>query len=128
MQKFFFMGILSLLIAACGSAQPIITDNGKPGQIKVFVFQDENNNGKMDAGEKGLPDRVLLSQGDTCPPQTKDFTQAATDVNGEALFNNLKPGVYCVGYYGDNAITTQIAVKINLSSEQQADVFYGIIP
>jgi hypothetical protein len=82
----------------------------------------------LDAGEKGLSELVLLSQGDTCPPQTKNFTEAVTNENGELLFPDLKPGTYCVGYLGNIAMTTKIAVTVNLSSEQQAEVIYGLIP
>jgi len=128
MKKIILLTILSLLLAACGSTQPSITDNGKPGQIKVIIFEDPNNSGTMDSGEKGVSEPVLLSQGDTCPPQTKDFTRAVTGTNGETLFSDLKPGVYCVGYMGDHSTTTKLAVTVNLSSEQQAEVLYGIIP
>jgi uncharacterized protein (DUF2141 family) len=128
MKKFFFMAILSILIAACGNAQATITDNGKPGQIKVVVYQDTNGNGTQDSDEKGFSERVLLSQKDTCPPQTKNYSEAVTNENGEMIFADLKPGKYCVAYYGGRALTSQIAVTVNLSSEQQAEVFYGVLP
>ena len=129
MKKLILLTILAVFLTGCGSAQPTITDNGKPGQIKVTVFQDDNNNGQMDANEKATAaEMVLLSTGDTCPPQTINFTQKMTDEKGEVLFNNLKPGTYCTGYMGMSSTTTKIAVKVNVSSEETATVYYGIIP
>ncbi len=62
------------------------------------------------------------------PPQTKNYTEAVTNENGEMLFTDLNPGKYCVAYYGGRAVTSKIAVTVNLSSEQQAEVFYGVLP
>jgi uncharacterized protein (DUF2141 family) len=120
--------VLMVLLAACASAKPTITDNGSPGQIKFLVFQDTNGNGTKDSDEAGFSERVILSQNDTCPPQRKDFRVEVTDANGEYLFTDLAPGTYCAAYYGGQALTTQIAVKVPLSSEQVAQVQFGVLP
>ena len=67
--KQIMVGILMLLVlAGCTGSRPQINDNGKPGEIQVFIFHDANANDRMDAGEAGLADKFLVSTNDTCPP------------------------------------------------------------
>lgn len=83
-QKIFFGIILLLLLAGCGT-QPTYTDNGNPGQIKAVVFYDDNQNGVMDNGETGAPQRVALSQEVTCTPANLEFVP--TDANMVKFFS-----------------------------------------
>ena len=102
-------------------------DNGKPGQIVVTVFYDENANGIKDQGEKGLIDQVSISQDSTCPPSNlQNITRSDTASNGETVFNELKPGRYCISYMGGRASTTKLNSEVFLSSEQKAQVFFGL--
>jgi hypothetical protein len=117
---------IALFLAGCASKTTII-DNGQPGQIKVIVFYDENENGSQETGEPGLQDRIILSQDISCPPTREDkMTRTETDGNGEALFQDLEPGRYCVSYSGDRRIGTKITVEVDLSSEQEIPVYFGL--
>ncbi len=64
----------------------------RPQALGNFVWEDANNNGKLDAGEKGLPGvavELLDSAGNV-------LTGAVTDANGNYLFTNLGVGTYSV--------------------------------
>jgi uncharacterized protein (DUF2141 family) len=127
MKKIFIALLASILLAACGQAQPQITDNGNPGTIRVNVFYDENQNGKMDAGEAGLMDRVSVSQQNSCPPSDSNgLTNADTNSSGEVVFKDLKPGKYCVAFMDNKAMTTAITREVNLSSDQEIKVVFGL--
>ena len=126
MKKIIALLFFALLIAAC-SAKPEIIDNGNPGQIKVFVFQDENRNGVKDQGEPGVVDKVGISQDISCPASSMDkVTTAETNTDGETTYVDLQPGIYCVAYLGSKGVTTKLTVEVNLSSEQVAQVAFGL--
>jgi hypothetical protein len=56
------------------------------GRIEGRMVSDLNNNGKIDPGEKGMPDvLVLLEPGDN---------NAYTDEDGKFIFENILPGNY----------------------------------
>jgi uncharacterized protein (DUF2141 family) len=115
-----------LLVAGCNSA-PEIVDNGKPGQIKVIIYLDDNRNSAMDAGEPGLTDKVGISQDVSCPASSMDnVTVVETASSGETVFSNLKPGRYCVAYMGDKGLTTKLTKEVNLSSDQVLMVAFGL--
>jgi uncharacterized protein (DUF2141 family) len=121
--------LVCLLLASCSTSQPKIVDNGKPGQIKVTVFVDKNGNGKLDQGESGAQDQVGISQYLSCPAtHDNKITKAETDANGEVVFQNLKPGQYCVmGPGNSQTMTTKMTVEVNLSSEQTVEVIFGVM-
>ena len=52
MKQIFSFFLLLVLLPAC-SSQPAFVDNGNPGQIKVFIYYDDNQNGVMDTDETG---------------------------------------------------------------------------
>lgn len=52
MKQIFSFFLLLGLLPACRS-QPAFVDNGNPGQIKVFVYYDDNQNSAMDTDETG---------------------------------------------------------------------------
>jgi hypothetical protein len=117
-----------LFLVGCGSSQPEIKDNGHPGQIKAIVFFDANHNGILDAGEPGIKDGVSISQDISCPASnSQKITKAETDANGETTFKDLKPGRYCVAYIGSVAITTRLTNEVYLSSDQVAQVSFGLL-
>jgi hypothetical protein len=56
------------------------------GRIEGQIINDLNSNGKIDPGEKGIPDvLVLLEPGDN---------NAYTDEDGRFIFENILPGEY----------------------------------
>src|SRR5687767_13787732 len=113
------------LLIGCGS-QPAFVDNGNPGQIKAVVFYDGNTNGVMDGSEIGAPMRVAISQEVSCPPSgTPNFVE--TDVNGQSLFMDLKPGKYCVFVDNNSGLTTKMTQEIYVSSDQELVVMFGIV-
>jgi len=128
MKEVFLLLCMSILAAGCAKSTPAITDNGLPGQIKVVVFHDANGNDVQDAGEPGLQDKVLLSQDVSCPPTDKSKMQFAdTDSNGETLFKDLKPGKYCVAYFGERTMSTKMTLDVYVSSEQEAQSYFGVL-
>jgi uncharacterized protein (DUF2141 family) len=67
-----------------------------PVSIAGLVFSDVNGNGKLDTGEKGIPNvKVYL---DTNKNGTPDSGEAfiLTDASGNYKFSNLNPGAYRV--------------------------------
>ena len=55
------------LLTACNS-QPTFVDNGNPGQIKVVVYYDDNQNSKLDAGETGTREPLAREKGQVAEP------------------------------------------------------------
>ena len=56
------------------------------GRIEGRVINDVNSNGKIDPGEKGIPDvLILLEPGNN---------NAYTDEDGKFIFENILPGQY----------------------------------
>jgi hypothetical protein len=126
MKKTLLTGFIMLFLVAC-SAAPEIVDNGKPGQIKVILFQDDNRNQVKDKEEVGVVDLVGISQEVSCPPSnTKMIIETETDPNGESLYSDLTPGIYCVMYTGRSGTTTKLTVEVHLSSEQEIVVPFGL--
>jgi hypothetical protein len=124
--------LISIILASCSpavSAQTQITDNGNPGIIKVFVFNDLNSNGFLDQGEPGLTDTVSVIPVELSCPVTnvKDIVRTETGPNGEAIFKDLKPGHYCVFYMGSNTTTTRLDFTVDLSSDQEKQVGFGMM-
>jgi uncharacterized protein (DUF2141 family) len=126
MKKLFVIAVFVSLLIGC-TTKPEIIDNGQPGQIRVMVFLDENRNGKLDQGESGISEKVGISQDISCPAGNMNkVTQAETDINGETVFSELKPGVYCVALLGNRVVSTKLTQEIPLSSEQEKLVYFGI--
>ena len=119
--------LLLALLTGCQS-QPTYTDNGNPGQIKAILFYDNNRNGVMDSGETGVQTEVGISQETSCPASNQDsVTNTKTDVDGVALFKDLKPGKYCVVPYGNPAMTTKFTQEVYVSSDTITTVMFGMV-
>jgi hypothetical protein len=128
MKKCIALGIvIGLLLMGCES-EPEIVDTGQPGTIRVVVFADANRNDIYDEGE-GVPNQLVgISQDLSCPAgNIETVTKLNTDVNGEAYFEGLEPGKYCVMYMGSGKATTKLTHEIYLSSEQVLPVGFGIL-
>ncbi len=119
--------LLSVLPGACKS-QPPITDNGNPGRIKVITFYDDNRNGQLDGSESGNSIRMGVSQDISCPASSLDkVTQLDSNANGVGVFENLKPGKYCVSLIGNYDMTTKMNPEVSLSSDQEIVVRLGLL-
>ena len=128
MKKTFAILFLMAILFGCNT-EPEFIDNGKPGQIHVTVFEDQNRNGKMDQNEPGAVERVGIAQDVSCPPgNVEKITEVNSDSNGKAEFKDLKPGVYCVMHTGSRGVTTKLTVEVPLSSEQVVNVAFGLAP
>ena len=129
MRRLLMRGVLLVLLTACGNREPAFTDNGNPGQIKVVVFYDDNKNGAMDTGETSAQVEVGISQEVSCPAGSLDkVTPMTTDKNGEAVFDNLKPGKYCVApILGSLSMTTKYTQEVYVSSDVVTTVLFGIV-
>ena len=125
MKKILLLGLMLVLLAACGESEPSYTDNGNPGQIQVTVFYDDNSNGAMDAGESGAPSRVAISQEVSCPPSS-DPAWRGTGANGSYTYQELQPGKYCVFFESNGmSVTTKMTQEVFVSSDQVAIVYFG---
>lgn len=90
-----------VLLAGCSREAPQAVDNGKPGRIEVFIYMDSNANGVFDAGEAGQMDYVAKPEMIPCSAiASHEPVRVQTDEKGLAVFSDLKPGQYCVFYYG----------------------------
>jgi uncharacterized protein (DUF2141 family) len=114
-----------VLITACGQSEPPFIDNGKPGQIKVTVFYDDNSNGIMDTGESGAPQRIQITQEASCISNPPNFVP--TDPNGIILFSELEPGQYCVAIANGYGMTTKMNYQVYVSSDMVTMVYFGVI-
>jgi fimbrial isopeptide formation D2 family protein/uncharacterized repeat protein (TIGR01451 family) len=67
------------------------------GSIGDTVFFDANNDGMLDAGDRGLPNIDVTASVDINGDGIADYTTTVTtDINGVYLFNNLIPGTYTI--------------------------------
>jgi hypothetical protein len=127
MKRLLVLGSMLLLLAACGKKEPAFTDNGNPGQIKAFVFVDSNQNGIFDSDEKRLPTKVSISQEVSCPPSSQP-NWLDTDANGTYVFEDLKPGKYCVIQLSDYKITSKMTQEVFVSSDATTTVTWTVAP
>lgn len=141
----YFLISLALMLAACTTASPSseppsgVTPSPTPtptasaettSQITVTVYQDLNRDRKRDPGEPGVADQVGLAPDTDCtigdPALILDATTDSS--SGEYTYRDLSPGLYCVMYRGEHALTTEPAFTLNLQPGQQAIVAFGLEP
>ena len=123
-----FTFVLFLAVFTGCSSQPAFVDNGNPGQIKVVVYYDENHNSVMDTNESGTQAKLGISQDISCPPGNQEkITWILTEVNGIGLFEDLKPGKYCVVISNGFSMTTKMTQEVYVSSDQEHLVRFGVI-
>lgn len=122
------LGIL-IFLAGCGSPEPEIFDNGKPGQITVRIYNDQNKNHVWDEGETGVVDQVSVVQGSHCPTgkPREDRLIQTTGGDGLAVFSNLAAGRYCISYLGTKVSTTAVSGWAYLDSEEESEVHFGVL-
>ena len=118
---------LVALLAACAKSAPPYTDNGNPGQIKVVVFVDSNQNGVLDGDEKGASAKVALMQEISCPGTSQPAWQDA-DANGARTFDDLKPGKYCVMINTERSVTSKLTQEVFVSSDTTTDATFSVSP
>ena len=126
---FYALNFVFLFVTACAPAKPAFIDNGNPGQIKVVVFYDNNQNGVMDTSEGGAQVKLGVSQDISCPPGNQEkITSIMPDINGVGVFENLKPGRYCVLPFSNGIpMTTKMTQEVYLSSDQELVVMFGML-
>lgn len=128
MKKILLLGLMLVLLTACGESEPPFTDNGNPGQIEAVVFFDENQNGAMDGGETGAPSyRLALADQVGCASSTGTLNFIPTNSNGVVIFSDLKPGLYCVAIDNGYKTTTKLNLDAYVSSDMITTVYFGII-
>ena len=127
MKHLLVFGFFVALLAACAKSAPAYTDNGNPGQIKVIVFVDSNQNGVPDGDEKGLQVKTALMQEISCPG-TSQPTWQDSDANGVYTFEDLKPGKYCVLIDTDRSITSKMTQEVYVSSDATTTATWTVSP
>ncbi len=128
MKYFLVLGLILVLLTACGESEPPFTDNGNPGHIKAVVFFDDNQNGIMDNGEVGASShRLALADQVGCASSTGSLTFIATDADGVVNFSDLKPGKYCVAIDNGYQTTTKLNLDAYVSSDLITTVMFGVI-
>lgn len=128
MKRLIIVMAMLLVMVSCGSQEPEIFDNGKPGQITVRVFNDQNKNHVWDEGEPGVVDQVSVVQGSHCPTgkPREELLILTTNVDGLAVFSNLAAGRYCISYMGTKVSTTAVSGWAYLDSEEESEVHFGL--
>ena len=127
MKRLIVFCLLFALVTACGPSEPLFTDNGNPGQIKVIAFYDDNKNGSMDNGEVAVQAEAIIaiSQEISCPPaNVPPFVD--TDANGVHQFTDLKPGKYCIALSNGFNPTTKLTQEVYVNSDAVTEVTFGI--
>ncbi|MCS6975506.1 MAG: carboxypeptidase regulatory-like domain-containing protein [Gemmatales bacterium] len=66
-----------------------------PSSLSGFVYHDKNNNGRMDANEKGI-EGVLITLTGTDDLGNTVLMTTRTDSAGRYRFSNLRPGTYTI--------------------------------
>ena len=106
------------------------TTAGDPASITVTVFQDINQNARLDPNEPGVADQIGLAPDTNCT--TGDpaiILPAETDpASGQFTFTDLIPGLYCVMYRGVQPLTTEPAYTLTLSQGERSEVAFGLQP
>ena len=121
------MFVLSLTLLTGCQSQPTHIDNGNPGQLKAIVFYDDNKNGAVDNGESGTQAKVAIAQEVSCPP-INDPNWMDTDSSGVVLFEDLKPGKYCVFPFSNGlAMSTKMTQEVYVSSDAITTIIFGIV-
>ena len=78
----------------------------RPQSVGNFVFEDANNNGKLDGGEKGIQGvRVELLDAAGTP-----ITGINTDANGNYSFGGLGVGTYAVRIFPPGSLLPAVGV------------------
>jgi uncharacterized protein (DUF2141 family) len=128
MKHLFSFVLILVLLTGC-SSQPAFVDIGSPGQIKVFVYYDDNQNGTMDTDETGAQAEFGISQDISCPPASQEkITAIMTNIDGAGLFKDLKPGRYCVSPFSNGlSMTTKMTQEVYVSSDQELVVMFGVV-
>lgn len=125
MKRLLIVGLILVLLTACGGSEPPFTDNGNPGQIQVIVYLDANSNGSMESDESGAASRVAIAQEVSCP-SISDPNWFDADSNGIHIYQELQPGKYCVFFDSNGlAVTTKMTQEVYVSSEQTTTVYFG---
>jgi uncharacterized protein (DUF2141 family) len=127
MKRLLVFVFLVALLAACAKSAPPYTDNGHPGQIKVNVFVDSNQNGVLDGNERGLQVKTTLMQEVSCPG-TSQPTWQDTDASGVYTFKDLKPGKYCVMIDTDQSVTSKMTQEVYVSSDDTTTATWTVAP
>lgn len=128
MKRLLFLGfVVVVLLAACARSAPPYTDNGNPGQIKVIVFVDGNQNGVLDGNEQGLQAKTAIMQEISCPGTSQPAWQD-TDASGVYTFKDLKPGKYCVIVNADRNITSKMTQEVYVSSDASTTATWTVAP
>ena len=89
------------------------------------MFYDDNKNETMDDGEKGVPQRIAITQEVSCTPASPEFVP--TDGNGEVFFKDLKPGKYCIAVNNGYGMTTKMQLQVYVSSDLVTVVPFGVV-
>ena len=85
-----FNGLIDYFFNA---SSPIAYEDLVISNISGFNIDDNNSNGKWDAGESGIPNwKISLLNANT----DAEITNTTTDLTGHYAFNNLLPGIYKV--------------------------------
>ena len=127
MKRLLVLGLMLLVLTACGKSEPPYTDNGNPGQIKVFVFVDSNQNGRFDSDEKGVQVQTAISQEISCPPSSQP-NWFDTNADGLYTFEGLKPGKYCVIINTNRSVTSKMTQDIYVSSDKVSTATWSVAP
>ena len=96
------------------TASPIVYEDLVRSNISGFSIDDNNSNGKWDAGESGIPNwKISLLDANT----DAEITNTTTDLTGHYGFYNLLPGTYKVkeetktDYIATNSTSVVIAIS-----------------
>ena len=128
MKKILVLILVFVAVFSGCSRKTDFVDNGQPGTIRVVVYNDENDNNFKDEGEVAGGELVGISHKGACPPPTRDNTTSMeTADNGEAIFENLTPGRYCVVYLDDGRHGSKAVYEVYLSSEEILSIGFAII-
>jgi hypothetical protein len=123
------MGELAGATANSGFEEWAVPAHGAPaagtGSLSGFVYEDDNDDGVIDAGEAGIAGVTITLNGTDDLGRTVVLT-TTTDASGAYSFTNLRPGVYTILEQQPDGYVDGKDTLGSLGGEQGDDKFFNI--
>jgi protocatechuate 3,4-dioxygenase beta subunit len=119
--------IEGILLTSGTQGQNYVFREWEPASISGFVFEDDNNNGRRDPGEKGIAGARILLLDEAGQPTGRE---ALTDASGAYRFEELAPNrrygiqeIQPTGYFDGRDSLGTAGGRLDDSADRVMDIF-----